>query len=916
VHSAGVDQGDGVRGAHPWFSMELVHGAPLNAAARRPDMTLEKRLDLLARTCEAVAHAHLQGIVHRDLKPANILVDDAGLPHVLDFGIAVTTGTDDFTRATRTGDVIGTLNYMSPEQASGHAGTADARADVHALGVIGFELLSGRLPFDLDGLPLPEIARRIAQDEAPNLATIDPTLRGGASAIIAKALEKSPARRYADAGEMGADLRRLLADEPLVAQPITVTENLRRAARRHRAVVAGALATILALAIGLIAAMRQAVLADRARAEAVAARESEARSASDALVQAYRARVASAAFALANGDSATARVNLDQAPQRLRGWEWRALGTEVDQSDRRFPTTVFGPAIGFSPDGRTVVARGTTVASGVALQSWDVESGAGVTAGESSTPAGTRPHSPWLPLEWVDIPAGADSLTLVDFITGAPLREIPRSGSGRDLQRLHTESSRGDRRLVELEGRRICACDGDRIGACVTVPDDRRPLYASIDPSGRIFLVAVHRELLVYETSTGRLLARLKGHDDLGSWRWAWAPDGSSFVTAAQDGGMLAWDARTLRRIGERRLPLRSAALAIAFSPDGRLMAVGGFDGAVRLLDRRLEDIVVLRGHARRTEGVAFSPDGTMLASLSADGLRLWNVEASLKKGPLKGHESYVYSVAVLPDGRRIVSLAWDGTLGIWDVATRESIAVVHLPPGPHGPSYAAMSLTPDGTRATVMTLEGALATVDLADARIVAFRPPRGYLSPALSYSPTGTLLAATTESGMELLDASTLECRCELEGPASALAWDADGRIASAVASGRIRIVDAETCSIRSEMPSGTTPIVALEWDAPRGRLLAIHGGGSITSVDPRSGRVLERKPIVQPYAIALSPDGSRIAAGTDDSGVILLDADDLEEIARLPGHSGYVHSVAWSSDGTWLASGSGDGTIRIWR
>src|SRR4051794_38338290 len=153
VYEAGIaDDGQ------PFFAMEFICGLPLDEYANRQGLDLAARVGLVARVCDAVQHAHDRGVIHRDLKPANILVDEAGQPKVLDFGVARATDADLLTaaRLTRTGQVLGTPNYMSPEQVTGDPAAIDGRADVYALGVILFELAAHRLPYRLEDRPLAE----------------------------------------------------------------------------------------------------------------------------------------------------------------------------------------------------------------------------------------------------------------------------------------------------------------------------------------------------------------------------------------------------------------------------------------------------------------------------------------------------------------------------------------------------------------------------------------------------------------------------------------------------------------------------------------------------------------------------------------------------------------------------------------
>lgn len=264
VYAAGTFDLGG--GAQPWFAMELVDGAPLRDFARRELTTVPRKLELLIQICDAVQHAHQRGVVHRDLKPANILVvnqrrsggrppggTETTQPIILDFGVARVLDADvQTTMQTAVGELVGTLGYMSPEQLRGDPNDIDARCDLYALGVIGYELLARRLPHDRKGSSVGEYIRAIEQDEPKRLGQVNPALRGDLETIFAKALEKDPARRYQSAADLAADVRRFLRHEPVMARPATALYQLRKFARRNRAAVGGMLATMAALVVGII----------------------------------------------------------------------------------------------------------------------------------------------------------------------------------------------------------------------------------------------------------------------------------------------------------------------------------------------------------------------------------------------------------------------------------------------------------------------------------------------------------------------------------------------------------------------------------------------------------------------------------------------------------------------------------------
>ena len=231
-------------------------------------LNVRQRLELVAKICDAVQHAHQRGLIHRDLKPANILVGEDGEPKILDFGVARLTDSDaQATRQTDMGQLIGTLAYMSPEQVLGDPAEIDTRSDVYALGVILYELLAGKAPYEI-GRQIHEAVRAIREEEPTSLSAANRTYRGDIETIVGKALEKDRTRRYASAAELAADIRRHLRDEPIVARPPSATYQLQKFARRNKALVAGVAAVFVVLMLGIVASTWQAVKARRAEAKA------------------------------------------------------------------------------------------------------------------------------------------------------------------------------------------------------------------------------------------------------------------------------------------------------------------------------------------------------------------------------------------------------------------------------------------------------------------------------------------------------------------------------------------------------------------------------------------------------------------------------------------------------------------------
>ncbi len=231
-----------------YFAMELVHGQPLNVYIREKHLARRERLELFRKICQAVQCAHDLGVVHRDLKPANILITGQGEPKILDFGLAHLTRPDPGVSIsmTRTGLMAGTPRYMSPEQIRGKVSDIGTPSDVYSLGVVLYELLTGKPPHDASSFTL-ETVTSICEEEPARPSRLDSSLRGDLETIVLKALAKDPGRRYSSAAGLGEDLRRLMDKEPILARQPTRLYVWRKVLLRHRlAGVLGVVALVLA----------------------------------------------------------------------------------------------------------------------------------------------------------------------------------------------------------------------------------------------------------------------------------------------------------------------------------------------------------------------------------------------------------------------------------------------------------------------------------------------------------------------------------------------------------------------------------------------------------------------------------------------------------------------------------------------
>ena len=316
---------DAGAGTPPYFAMELIEGEPLLAHAAALSLSTRQRLELMAKVCDAVNHAHQRGILHRDLKPGNILVDGSGQPKVLDFGVARILDSDSqATRQTDLGQLIGTIDYMSPEQTLGDSLGVDVRSDIYSLGVILYQLLAGQLPYETRPnetrqCALPELLRAIREDDAIPLGAMHRDFRGDIETIVHKTLAKEPHKRYASASELGDDLRRYLTNEPILAVPASAAYRARKFVRRYRTGVIAA-AVLAAVIVGFGVGM--ALLAARnARERDIAQSE---RSRADAVVDFLLKDVLAQADDLVQSGpkpdaNITVRQALDRAGSRVQG---------------------------------------------------------------------------------------------------------------------------------------------------------------------------------------------------------------------------------------------------------------------------------------------------------------------------------------------------------------------------------------------------------------------------------------------------------------------------------------------------------------------------------------------------------------------------------------------------------------------
>ena len=924
VYAMGTDiLGAGVE--VPYLAMELISGArTFDRFVAAGGLSLEERLELFCQVVDGVEHAHQQGIVHRDLKPANVMVDIEGRPKVIDFGLARIVGDEDDLASmhTATGQIMGTYRYMSPEQFEGRPGAVGLATDVFALGVMLYELVSGKAPLDLDGLSVADMARTVREPPPRRLSDSTGTrVHDDLDTIVGKAMEKQPERRYETAAALAADVRRYLRQEPILARRASVLYQARLFARRHRLLVTSAAAVLLVSVVAAIVSVRFALDARR-RAD-----ETER--------SAYRARIQGAAGAVREGRLASAAELLADTPPALRGWEYRHLHSRLARSLPP-PWTPDVRLVFFSPGNGAGLATatrmhpdGTSDWAVLELVSGDVR------LAVPRDPAGMSGLEPGGPTFFVVDPAGqglrrlrtwdvATGRLLLDhelpFDEGRPLRDVRiRPGGDRILLR----SSEGMVVLDAGTGRRLASTDATPV--LVDFLPDGSALLCVTRPGGAH--AAWSLELLDAET-----LAPRPGGLPLPD---VVAPMGLSCrgdtVALVDDAGRL----HLLRITGDGLSRLASSGLSgtpgggVAWSADARRVATSTYEGDLSVFDTASGALVdsfhSTYGQIDQAfiQGYAFLPDTGDLLSLDTAGeLTAWPVGVGTPE-VLQGHRSFVYPVALSDDGGLLLSGGWDGWVGqpgnlkLWDAATSTRVAEHGRAEG--GVRVVAASLLGDGREAVVSVESDAgrrFELLDLLGGR--STEPDGGAGEVVLAVSPDGRLVVSQGPQTARVWERDTGATVRAFPDDPDAAAFSPDGTLL-ALCDGRVgvRLLATDGFAERLRWTAHEGRITQLAF-APDGRwLLSASVDGTVGVWETATAALVARLDAFRSevLCVAMSPDGTRIATGGRDTYVRLWDTTWFENVASLGGHERYVHSLAWSPDGERLVSGSGDGTVRLW-
>jgi WD40 repeat protein/tRNA A-37 threonylcarbamoyl transferase component Bud32 len=888
IHEVGEIEG------RQFFSMDYIAGLTLAEILREGPLPAKRAAGYLKVIAEAVQCAHSHGILHRDLKPSNVLIDESDQPRITDFGLAKRLSGD--AELTLPGQILGSPNYLSPEQAAGRNAEVGPPSDVYALGAMLYHLLTGRPPFQADSLTT--LLRQVMEAEPVAPRLLNASIPRDLETVCLKCLEKEPARRYATAQALAEELGRFLEQKPILARPISPVSRAARWCQRRpvRAVLIAALVmSLLAGGWGVLWQWRRAE-AHRRRSEAgeLAARQN-----------AYAADMNLAQHALAANNLGRAETllnrNRPQPGQRdLRGWEWRYLWQQC-QSDALAVLCRRSNYI----NSLTVASDGTTLAvgeyGGGGLSVWDLHARQAIT----------------------NLPAGEGAVRAAFSPRGALLAFSSETG-------VRSTNYQCRVRLWDASAQRMLAVELPLAGPCLALAfsDDGRRLFAST-PGQDVQRPGRDGQLVVWQVPEGMKLAGIPAPqtpNDIGTPVAATRDLSVAVVTDPNKGtrlfdlssGAVRWSAT----------PAVASALTLAFSPDGKLLATGA-GTAVRLWEATSGKQLgpALEGHGAWISQLLFWPDGRTLASASADQtIRLWDVsdptQARSLGRPLRGHKSEVWRLALLPDNTTLVSGCKDGSVCLWDTAQ------VRLEPAAPArlTNVAAWGFAPDSQSVWTVDRQGRVArwqgTQFQEREPVMEIGPiARRYNYYTALFSDDGRWLAAgATNGSVRVWDLPQRSLRREVTTPAR---WPGPCKF---LAQGTSLVIMHADGFLREWDLSSGEQIRAWE-SAPDsvGGAFSPDGRWCLTLSRRKEGASLLRNlatgrettlhlELIVDYA-TFSPDG-RLFAGAAEDGVKLWQMAPLREVATLGGFMLEIHSVAFSPDGRRVIAGSNaKEAIKLW-
>lgn len=893
---------------------EFINGPTLAELATRREINFQESARILAQIADALDAAHNTSMLHRDVKPSNILINEHGQAFLTDFGLAHHV---DDTTLTVAGQILGTIQYMSPEQAGGHNEQLDRRTDVYSLGVVMYWLLTRTSPFVgtrsailsqiISDVPRPP--RRINEQIPPDLEV-----------ICRRAMTREPANRYATAGMFADDLRRWLDGVPIQARPVGAVERAQSWVRRHR-LVAGLAAAVAGLVLaGVVATPVWAFRERSLRAQATdAARESR-----DRLAQMFTGRGLNE---LEKGDSIAAL-----------GWFAHSLRLTDENATRNVADrTRIASILRSTPTlARLYTHEPNRVLRHLAISDDDQRL---LTASDDGTAQVLGLHS--------GKPLPGDGLRHA--------RGVNHIEQSRDGGVIATAGNDGAARLWDGRTGALLHTLRHREGCLVeflTFSPDQRVIATvggTYDPSGpfgeaRLWDVATGQPIgapLLHEgkiesasfSADGNWLATGGSLTILGGIARVWnvadgtqvgnaiersgritsvqfSPQRQQLLTASFDGTAVVWELDAERRTWTvRALAQHEAEVWVArFGQDGHSVLTACFDGAAHLWDVRGEAAVpVLRfPHADRVLDARFSSDGAWITTASSDGSgRVWEAVTGRPVTPPLHHAHEVSHCVLARDRRSVVTGATDGAIKIWDLAA--AAASLYWT----GDAVTHFDIRSDSARVAVADHSGGVRTFDLASENLVD-AANHADVATGVAFSSDGRRVASVSRNGEILVrDQSGHVLLRRRDRRLTGVAWNSDAtRLVTRSVLGTVKEWDAAT-GTELHAYSHVGPVSFARFDPRQNRLLTT-GGDNLAALRESGATTREIRHDSPVPVAAWSPDGRQFATASGGH-VWIRDAATGNLVTELKQESA-VDALQFSREGRSLVLGALDGSVRI--